>query len=130
MKTKVRKFPKMGRGLVAAQDFKKGQIVESSPVVILDVVEHKELAKTILNLYVFAWKDTGCALALGHGSLFNHSWENNVRYVNDYVRNKINFIATRDIQKGEQLFVDYGYDPLLEYQAYLAKREKLLEAMK
>lgn len=120
----------MGRGLVAAKDFKKGQIVESSHIIVLDIDDHKTLQPTLLNLYVFEWRGNDVAVALGNGSLFNHAKPANVTYSNDYKHEKIVFRALRRIKKGEQLFVNYGYDPVLWYDDYLRKKELIKENRK
>lgn len=130
MKTKIRKFSKLGRGVVATQNFKKGQVVESSHVLVLDKLEHDQLTPTLVNLYVFGWKDKHCAIAFGNGSLFNHSDDHNVTYSNNYKSNKIVFKATRNIKKGEQLFINYGYDAAYHFDDYLRKKEQLKENAK
>lgn len=110
MKTKIKKYPKYGRGVQAAKNFKKGELVEISPVIVVPKAEHyKALAKTVLNLYVFGWNYKRAAVALGHGSLFNHSSEPNITYDADYKREEMRFYAKRSIKKGEQLFINYGY---------------------
>jgi hypothetical protein len=125
-KTSVQYYEGMGRGVRAERNFGIGDIVEVSPVVIVNKYECHDLNETILNLYRFEWspkpaKDT--AIALGIGSLFNHSKQHNVTYVSDITNNNIVFTATRKIKKGEQLFINYGYDPVFQWKHYLGKVE-------
>lgn len=107
----VKNTKKYGRGVYAARTIETGELVEASPVLILDEWESNRINPTILNCYVFAWDDDHkrSAVAFGFGSLFNHSTKENITYKNNYENNTIEFMALRDIKKGEQLFVDYGY---------------------
>jgi uncharacterized protein len=104
----VKTTNKYGRGLYAARNIRKGEVVESSPVVELNSYD---ITHTRMNMYVFGWKGNGTsALALGLGSLFNHSKKANVTYNPVFSTKTILFVAMRDIRKGHQLFIDYGYD--------------------
>ena len=47
-------------------------------------------------------------LALGWGSLFNHSDTHNVEYWHDTDRDLIVFHTIKDVPAGKQLFVNYG----------------------
>lgn len=101
---------KFGRHILASSPIKKGQLIEVSNLIIIkskaDVVA---VENSILSNYVYAYGRHGVAIALGIGSLFNHSPKPNVEYA---VRNKkMHFWATRNIKEGEQLFIDYGYTP-------------------
>lgn len=111
MKVSVKKVKGMGRGLFATKDLRKGELVETSPVVILDKQSSRRIYGTNLASYVFAWGRDKVAIALGMGSLFNHSAEPNVDWGPKLKKNIITFKANRAIKKGEQLFIDYGYDP-------------------
>lgn len=107
----VKNTKKYGRGLYAVRNFKKGEIIEIAPVVVIDKMDADTIETTMLNLYVFEWNKNSSALALGNGSLFNHSNKSNVSYMNSFRTKEIVFMTTRKIKKGEQLFIDYGYDP-------------------
>lgn len=122
MKTIVKNYEGMGRGVQANESFHKGDVVEISPVVIVYSEEVDNIYKTILNMYVYAWDDEDLAVAFGMGSLFNHSKSPNLEYENDYENKTIRYIANRDIVKGEQLFIDYGYDLTTEYIDYLERK--------
>lgn len=122
MKTIVKKYEGMGRGIEANECFHAGDVVEISPVLIVYEDEAELIYKTILNMYVFAWDDEDLAVAFGMGSLFNHSKSPNLEYDNDYENKTIRFIANRDIMKGEQLFIDYGYDLGEEYEDYMENK--------
>ena len=105
----LKKTKKFGRGVYTDTELKAGDFLEASPVVILDAWESKRVVATILNNYVFEWDGQRSALALGLGSIFNHSKNENVTYIINHQNQTIDFRTTRDIKKGGQLFVDYGY---------------------
>lgn len=100
--------PKMGRALFASKNIAKGTIIERSPIIILNDEYVKD---TPLSLYVYEWREH-CALALGMGSLFNHSNRPNIDYYEDFEHNVLVFEANRNIKIGSQLFINYGYDPV------------------
>ncbi len=102
-----------GRGIFATRDIKKDELLEVSPVIIFPKEEFKYLEKTILIDYVFWWgKDFDeCALALGIGSLFNHSRTPNAIFKRKSKRRTINFYAYSDIEAGEEIRINYNGDP-------------------
>ena len=71
------------------------------------------LNDTFLYEYYFEWGKSGRkgALALGFGSLYNHSYAPNARYLPDFDLNILEFVAVRDIQPGEEICVNYNLDP-------------------
>lgn len=106
----VKKNKQFGRYVVTTENIRKGQIVELSELIVISKADAKLIHKTILNAYVYAYKINGIAVALGIGSLFNHSSEPNLAY--KLQNEKMKFTAKRNISAGEQLFIDYGYDPV------------------
>jgi SET domain-containing protein len=101
-----------GRGVFAAQDIKKDTLLEVSPVIIFPKEEYKYLKKTNLINYVFWWGKNydDCALALGIGSLFNHSRTPNAIFKRKRKKETINFYAYTDIKAGEEILINYnGY---------------------
>ena len=102
-----------GRGVFASADFVEGQMIESSPVIVIPASHRAALDTTALFDYYFSWGPdlTEAAICLGFGSLYNHSYSPNARYVKDYDNGKINFIAVRVITAGEEITVNYNGDP-------------------
>jgi SET domain-containing protein len=49
-------------------------------------------------------------VALGYGSLYNHSYSPNARYL-DVGRMTKAFISLRDIAPGEEITINYNADP-------------------
>ena len=63
---------------------------------------------TVLEHYLFNCKDGDRLLALGYGSIFNHSDPPNVDYRLDKPGMVIRYYAARDIVVGEELCIYYG----------------------
>jgi len=93
----------------ATETIPKGTVVERSPVIIIEDKHEETVAKMPLQLYLFEFGKHQ-AIALGVGSLFNHSTKFNVDYKTNLKKKMIDFKAVRNIRKGSQLFIDYGYD--------------------
>ncbi|MDY3558388.1 SET domain-containing protein-lysine N-methyltransferase [Gemmata sp. JC673] len=101
----------MGRGVFAGRAYRAGEVIEVCPVVRIPTYPKGPGGKP-LEHYVFEW-DAGTgelAIALGYGSLYNHSPEPNARFNPRASREDIVFRALRDIEAGEQIFVDYRWD--------------------
>ena len=99
-----------GRGVFSTQNIKKGSLLFKDHYLEFKNKDLKYGKETILNCY---WYDNqkSCLLALGLGSLLNHNLNSNVECVIDEKNKVIEFYSTKSILKGEQLFLDYGYDP-------------------
>ena len=86
--------------------------IHVAPVLLFSDEEWGHLAETLLVDYVFEWHEGGVALALGVGSLFNHSAAPNVRYelcdASEPAWPAHSYVADRDIELGEELTIDYG----------------------
>ena len=64
----------------------------------------KKFNESILDNYYYAWKVDGkkaAALALGMGSLYNHSYNPNAEYTQNYKTDEISFISIKDIDADE-----------------------------
>ncbi|MBA4187298.1 MAG: SET domain-containing protein-lysine N-methyltransferase [Planctomycetaceae bacterium] len=107
----VRKVRGMGRGVFAGRAFRKGEIIEVCPVIRLPNPT-AGLPGGGLEHYVFKWGTGGVelAVALGYGSLYNHSPNFNARFTPRTARDDIVFRAARDIAVGEQILIDYEWD--------------------
>lgn len=103
----VRNSPKRGRGVFARQAIQSGTVIEEVPILI---VTWDEIADSELADYAFVYTSTKSAIALGYGSIYNHSFDPNARY-DDIGRKKKVFSAIKDIAKGEEIFVNYNGDP-------------------
>lgn len=102
-------IPKAGRGVFAITNIKKGEIIESCPVYILPKKDYPIVKKTSLREYYFMWGKTTAAICFGFGSLYNHSYKPNATYIKKIKEQIIEFIAITDIQKDEEITVNYNY---------------------
>lgn len=107
------KKSKYGRGIFATRDIKKGKLIHAAPVIISTKDEYKYLKKTIFIEYVFWWgeEDEECALALGYGSLFNHSYTPNALYKLNRKNQTIDIYSITDIKTGDEILINYNGDP-------------------
>ena len=103
----VRSTPQRGRGVFAEAPIEEGAIIESCPILRISAEEMPALMGTVLGNYLFQWggtRDEG-AVALGYGSLYNHSADPNALYVRKV--ETLDFVALRNIAPGEEITVSY-----------------------
>lgn len=96
-----------GRGVFASDKIKSGEIIEECHFI---KVPEDINYPGILNDHFFSWPkgESGLAICLGYGSIFNHSDDNfNADWETDTRKNKIIFFALRDIEPGEEIFTNY-----------------------
>lgn len=105
-KITVKDTPKMGRGVFASENIKTGEVVEVAPILILQFEDFVDTRWNFLFEYYF-WMDDEVVLALGYGSLYNHSKENNAEYEINIKNKSITFKAKKEIKKGEEIFFNY-----------------------
>ncbi len=100
-----------GRGVFARRPIRKGEVIERAPLLVLTAEEYaRGVDQSILAGYVFAWGEGQYALALGYGSLYNHSYKPNAVYEDEADQAK-RFVALRAIKAGEEVTVNYNGDP-------------------
>ena len=94
-------------------DIKRGEVIETCPIIVLPEEQVSDLAKTKLFDYYFAWgKDFKvAAVCLGFGSLYNHSYKPNAKYIKDFEDSLIRFEAIKDIERDEEILVNYNGRP-------------------
>lgn len=97
----------LGRGIYTAREIAAGEIIEIAPVVLLEL-KSQPFPAAIRRL-VYNWSKTHVALALGYGSLYNHSDQPSLTFKRDFYNQTITFSALREIQPGEQLTISYDY---------------------
>ena len=105
-KITVKDTKDMGRGVFASEDIKAGETIEVAPILILQFEDFIDTKWNLLFEYYF-WMDDEVVLALGYGSLYNHSKENNAEYEINIKNKSITFKAIKEIKKGEEIFFNY-----------------------
>lgn len=107
---KVKKAAKKGRGVFAVKRITKDEEIERVPVLILPAADIFGSTRTSkLADYVFEWDKDEMALALGYGSLYNHSFRPNAQYWRQGKDTQI-YVALRDIEPGEEITINYNRD--------------------
>ena len=101
----IKQVPKKGRGVFARTHIKKGAVIERVPVITVPV---RDISGRLAD-YGFWWAHDSVAIALGYGSLYNHSYKPNARFQRDRLMQV--FIAIRDIQSGQEITVNYNGSP-------------------
>ena len=108
----IERTSNMGRGVFTKKQIPSNTIIEISPVIVMTGDERKLLDQTLLHDYIFEWgKDKDqCCMALGYISVYNHSYSSNCEYEMDYGKQSISVKTVRDIEAGEELFINYNGD--------------------
>jgi uncharacterized protein len=100
-----------GRGVIAQAPIKKGQWFDCAPVLVIP--ESDLSVHAVLNCYVYFWMFNPAmryGVAFGNGSLYNHHPHNSAEFKLDYENKCVCYRAVRDIEKGEEIFINYDYD--------------------
>ncbi|MFY8127772.1 MAG: SET domain-containing protein [Chitinophagaceae bacterium] len=102
-----------GKGVFATEKIKANTIIEISPVLVFTETESREAEKTLLYNYLFEWGDDvkKRALGLGYISIYNHSYKANCLYEMDFEHDTITIQTIKDINVGDELFINYNADP-------------------
>jgi SET domain-containing protein len=104
----VKRIKGKGRGVFARRLIRRGESIERVPMLVLPAGQSE--GGSVVSDYCFAWGRGTVALALGYGSLYNHSYRPNARY-DDVGPQTKEFTALRDIQPGEEITVNYNGEP-------------------
>lgn len=115
MSSKISVWPteQKGRGVFATEEIAKEEIIEVCPVIVLNTEDRERLNHTALYNYYFGWGlgYTGAAIALGYGSLYNHSFTPNAQYLKQLDTEELHIVARETIHAGEEITVNYNEDP-------------------
>jgi uncharacterized protein len=108
----IDKSDKKGRGVFTKTLIPANTIIETSPVIIMTGDERKLLDQTLLHDYIFEWGPDSkqCCMALGYIAVYNHSYRSNCEYEMDFKNEVIKIKTIRDIEAGEELFINYNGD--------------------
>jgi SET domain-containing protein len=105
-----------GRGVFALRDIPAGTLIERTPVLLIprnqvfSADPKVRAASARISWYVFDWsgqtKRDYVALALGYGSIYNHSDDPNAAFEPE-PPDTLAFRATRDIPADAEVFISY-----------------------
>lgn len=99
-----------GRGVFAKLNIKKGEIIESCPVIEVPLHDVANLTDSILITYFYYLgknKDR-VFITLGFGSIYNHTYTPTAVYKAKLKENLIDFVAIKNIKKDEEITVNYN----------------------
>ena len=104
--------PEKGRGIFTNELILANTIIEISPVIVMPAADRILLDKTLLHDYIFEWgtDETQCCMALGFVPIYNHSYDSNCEYFMDYSTETIMLKTVRNIEAGEEVFINYNGD--------------------
>lgn len=107
----VKQSESRGRGVFAARWFQVGDVIEVCPVIALSSADATKLDDTHLYNYYFGWgvENKGAAIALGFGSLYNHSYNPNAAYRKSEADHAISIIAVKIIAPEDEILIKYNY---------------------
>jgi SET domain-containing protein len=98
-----------GRGVYAKRDIKKDKIIESCPIIEVPKHDMSNLKESILVTYFFYFgkNKERLAIALGFGSIYNHTYKPNAMFKIKPKDMIIDFIALNDIKKDDEITFNY-----------------------
>lgn len=104
------KIPNSGRGVFAEVKIKKGQLIERCPIIEIPRHDLESIEQSVFvnYIYYFGEKRQNMLLTLGYGSIYNHTETPNARYKIKPEDEVIEFIAIIDIEKDDEITVNYG----------------------
>jgi SET domain-containing protein len=99
-----------GRGVFASVTIKKGERIERCPVIEIPEHDAASVNESMLVTYIYylGKKKERLMLALGFGSIYNHTDTPNAKYMEKYKQMVIDFIAIKDIKKDQEITVNYN----------------------
>jgi len=98
-----------GMGVFAKKKIIAAGVIEKAPILILPETQWADIKKTGLRDYCYRWDDDKIGFVLGYGSLYNHSYNPNGKFIKKYAEKVMEFVALRDIEEGEEITVNYNY---------------------
>jgi len=104
--------PEKGRGMFTKELILANTIIEIAPVIVMSAADRILLDKTLLHDYIFEWgtDKIQCCMALGFVPIYNHSYNSNCEYFMDYSTETIMMKTVRNIEAGEEVFINYNGD--------------------
>lgn len=109
-----------GRGVFALRAFKKGEVIETAPVIPVSknsVVQNGDAPDGYLLDWDGNYEDEEYCMPLGYIMMYNHSGKPNMMLDQDYDKYTMQAIAIKDIKKGEELTWDYNCELWFDSEA-------------
>ncbi|NQY66251.1 MAG: SET domain-containing protein-lysine N-methyltransferase [Flavobacteriales bacterium] len=105
----IKESPIHGKGVFASRNIKSGETIATCHVLLLS--HHEELPESIATLQ-FPWSDDFYALCISSiGSFFNHNKDASAKVTAQNPETETqDFIATRNIEEGEEITIFYNQE--------------------
>jgi len=100
-----------GYGVFSEEDINEGDVLEEVPVIELPKEQVRFVDQTLLYDYYYGWADDNIAIALGFGSLYNHSYKPNAYYERHFESKTIRYIALTFIGANQEITTNYNGNP-------------------
>lgn len=115
-----------GRGVFSDTPIKKGETIEICPMLVLPFEDRKHIDKTLIYNYYFQWGEDNSesAIALGYGSMYNHSRSANADYISYYNEHELHIIAYKDIEANEEITINYHNEPECKEPMWFEEEEE------
>ncbi len=128
----IRKTKSKGRGVFTTHDIPKGSVIEICPIIHIPEHEVDIIHETDLHDYYFVWgeDDEEGAIALGYGSLYNHSYRPKAEYIYDLGEDVIEIMAIKDIKAGTEITCNYHGDPNCKDELWFDKKGYRIKRLK
>ena len=97
-----------GRSMFTAESIKNDDVIESCPVILIPKKQTDKIHTSVLHDYYFVWPSGDLAIALGYGSLYNHSTTPNAEVIFDVAEVEIIIKAKVEIAPGAEILIDYS----------------------
>ena len=96
-----------GRSVYTGIQISPGDTIEICPIILIPEEQKETIHETIIHDYYFIWPSGGIALALGLGSIYNHSSTPNSEVVFDLENEEIIINCLTAISPGDEIVIDY-----------------------
>lgn len=105
----IAESPLGGRGVFTALPLQPGDVIEVCPTIALSAQDVAHIDNTPLYDYYFSWPEPpgSARIALGYGSLYNHSFQPNAEVILDLPDNTIVIKCLTPIDAGHEITIDY-----------------------
>jgi hypothetical protein len=113
----IKTSPIHGHGIFSHAEISEGELLEEAKLLKLSY-RSKIFQDSVLVNYVWVNGSCNCEqcqkegqeqyLALGYGSIYNHSKNPNTKMILDFETETIKIYSTKIIEKDEEIFVSYG----------------------
>ena len=99
-----------GRGVFTAAAIDANTVIEIAPVIVMSAADRVLLDQTALHDYIFEWgaEQQQVCMALGYVPVYNHAASANCEYLMDYLNDQIQIHTVRQVEAGEELFINYN----------------------